>query len=687
MKRIIITKAYAIALCAVIILGGLVFANSIIKKNIAIKTPPSTKSTIKYESSIEKMKKDLKASMLALNIPATNVVLLENGKIVYQESFGKANKVSNIPLTKDTLFNMGSISKMYITAAIIKLQQDDKLSLDDPIVKYIPDFKMTDPRYKDITIRMLLNHSSGLPGSNFHNTFLIESDTNKNYIKNTLLDLKDEELKANPGEYSVYANEGFNLAQYIVEIVSGTDYETYINKTFFKPMGISKTYLSSNKSLVDSMFARLYDKDGNILPRELMPRQFAGAGGLVSTAEEIAIFGEKILSPKAGIFSKKSISILRETQGISSKFGKESFFNGLGWDSIDPKITNTQVFAKSGGTIQYQTQLIVAPDAGITIVGLSTIPSSINPIMSNFMFNVLKEKNIIPINNSSVTVPEETELKEDLSMYTGNYSVGMVPLLAKIDIQDNKLNIKLGLNNPQLHQFMYRKDNAFWSNKIENDGYERYSFKKIDGKIFLVKNTISKDYNYSQVIAQKLEKGSINKEWLKLNNTTWLQTNILRNDIYTEMEVSKLKVTADMDGHVYLNELPFKIFDNTTAKAPLETVTNTGNLIHKGNTLTYRGFKLINANSIPVFNINKMKKFTLPEENTAYWYKVTSPIKITSYTDFSKVRINVFNSDGLISFDNMSQVGEIQVPADSFIMFTGKKNTDVSLTIRTLDNN
>lgn len=115
---------------------------------------------VKYNESIDKMKKDLNKSMEELNIPATNILVMENGNIIYEESFGKVDNIKNIKLTKDTIFNMGSISKLYVTASILKLQDENKLDLDEKLINYIPEFKMADERYKDITVRMLLNHSS-----------------------------------------------------------------------------------------------------------------------------------------------------------------------------------------------------------------------------------------------------------------------------------------------------------------------------------------------------------------------------------------------------------------------------------------------------------------------------------------------------------------------------------------------
>lgn len=474
---------------------------------------------VKYNESIDKMKKDLNKSMEELNIPATNILVMENGNIIYEESFGKVDNIKNIKLTKDTIFNMGSISKLYVTASILKLQDENKLDLDEKLINYIPEFKMADERYKDITVRMLLNHSSGLPGADFYDAFLVDEDTSENHTINNLRYLEDEILKSNPGEYSVYCNEGFNISQYLVEKISEKTYEEYLNEKFFKPMNIEQTYYSSNKKLKDEDFARSYDQYGNIVPRELMSEGFMGTGGLASTAEDIAIFVEKILSEDEEILSKESIKLFKEDQGILSKLGSEAFFNGLGWDSVDSKYTGINIYSKSGGTMQYQTQVFTVPDEKLTVVGLSTMPSQINPIVEELTTNILKEKEVLVKNNEKIIIPKEKEIDKKLLDYTGNYYIGMVPMISNIIISNNVLTITMGRENLESHKYIYREDGYFWSEEEMEDNYERIKFKEIDNKIFLEKNNINDYYNDNKIIAQKVENYKDNSTWSDLDGS------------------------------------------------------------------------------------------------------------------------------------------------------------------------
>lgn len=108
-------------------------------------------------------------SITAGKTGSVSVAVTENGKLVYAESFGMADRERSIPVDENTLFNIGSISKVYVTTAIMLLVDDGKVELDKPVIAYLPEFTMADARHKDITVRMLLNHSSGLPGTTGRN--------------------------------------------------------------------------------------------------------------------------------------------------------------------------------------------------------------------------------------------------------------------------------------------------------------------------------------------------------------------------------------------------------------------------------------------------------------------------------------------------------------------------------------
>ena len=179
-----------------------------------------------------------KAKLLTETYGTTSLqyALIDGGEIVVSGQTGKNDINDKVPLTSNTIYGIGSTSKMMLTAAVMKLVDEGKIDLDVPVVNYMPDFKMKDNRYKQITPRMLLNHSSGLLGTSISNATLYgDNDT---YSHDTFLEqLANQNLKADPGAYSVYSNDGFTLAEILVERVSGIGLYCIYTQVFHRAFG------------------------------------------------------------------------------------------------------------------------------------------------------------------------------------------------------------------------------------------------------------------------------------------------------------------------------------------------------------------------------------------------------------------------------------------------------------------
>jgi CubicO group peptidase (beta-lactamase class C family) len=157
---------------------------------------------------------------------SATVAVMVDGEIVYAEGFGLRDRAKNLPVETDTQFNIGSVSKIFTAAAVLILEQEGKLSLDKPVTDYLPDFTMKDDRYKDITVRMLLNHTLGLPGTYFKDSVTVVK--NRNYVEEALEALKTCNLMNDPGKISVYCNDGFTVAEAVIERVSGMSFPDFL---------------------------------------------------------------------------------------------------------------------------------------------------------------------------------------------------------------------------------------------------------------------------------------------------------------------------------------------------------------------------------------------------------------------------------------------------------------------------
>jgi CubicO group peptidase (beta-lactamase class C family) len=258
------------------------------------------------------------------SLPGVVAMVTRYGKIVYYKAFGMADNQTGRPLKRDDIFRIASQSKAITSTAVMILWEEGKFKLDDPISKYIGEFKnpqvlntfnskdttfTTLPASGEITIRQLLNHTSGLGygiiGGDerirmiYQKAGIIDAFTSENIsIGENIRKLAKQPLIHNPGEKYTYS-EGLDVLGYFIEIVSGVPFDLFLKKRLFEPLGMNDTwfYLPEDKAgrLVSvqkpdngkwSRFPKtFYDPD---YPIKGAKRFFGGGGGLSSTAKDYA---------------------------------------------------------------------------------------------------------------------------------------------------------------------------------------------------------------------------------------------------------------------------------------------------------------------------------------------------------------------------------------------------------------
>ncbi len=269
------------------------------------------------------------------------------------------------------VYGIGSVSKIFTTVAVMQLAESGKLDLDQPVVKYLPDFKMADPRYKDITVRMLLNHSSGLMGSSFGSGMLFD-DPSPAATRELLDRLATQRLKADPGAFSVYCNDGFTLAELVVEAVTGMKFQDYLQASIFEKAGLEETYLPGD-AFEDRRVDIYQPGDERPLPKDCLG--VLGAGGLYATAEDLASFGGALT--KQTLLKKSSLNAMAAPEyakGLWPGEEPDALAFGLGWDNVEwyPfALNDIPALVKGGDTQYYHAGLVVLPEHKLAAAVLS----------------------------------------------------------------------------------------------------------------------------------------------------------------------------------------------------------------------------------------------------------------------------------------------------------------------------
>ncbi len=225
----------------------------------------------------------------------------QRGKIIYAGAIGLASSDANSQLSPTFAFDIGSISKQFTAAAIIRLEERGRLDIDDPVDHYLPQFP-----YQQITIRQLLTHTSGVPDVMPHYTRLLKSGDIKGAVDldDVVSVLRDEKLAptSNPGTTWEYSNTGYVLLAKVIEAISGKSYATYLKQEFFTPLKMASTLVrtpTSEGNIAKRARGFVASADGRFKPYDQVPHLFLyGAGGIYSTPADLLRWSEALQGGK-----------------------------------------------------------------------------------------------------------------------------------------------------------------------------------------------------------------------------------------------------------------------------------------------------------------------------------------------------------------------------------------------------
>jgi len=374
-----------------------------------------------------------------------------------------AEQINKTYETDDTLIGIGSVSKMFVTTAVMQLADQGKIDIDAPVTDYLPEFSMADPRYKDITVRMLMNHTSGLMGTTAGD-FLLFDDRDMQHHNSILEELQTQRLKAEPGEFSAYCNDGFELLELVVENVSGMSFTDYVEENICKPLDMQQTGSAWNAFRTDEMVDTYINGNIRVAPDYCMD---IGSGGILSTAEELTRFGSTFFKGDNTLLSEQSKQEMASTD-VTDKY-EDGF--GLGWDRVgysDYENAGVQILSKGGDIVNQHASLVVAPDEEISISVLSSGGSSSgNQMMAMALMDIaLAEKGItvehsVPQTMETLdTVPDKYLDYADVYISDGGVSIVSFPGQKYMEITD------LSGDRPDIKQFLYTTEDNF----VQMDG-------------------------------------------------------------------------------------------------------------------------------------------------------------------------------------------------------------------------
>ncbi|GLV65981.1 penicillin-binding protein [Bacillus mycoides] len=643
-----------------------------------------------------------KAELLTKSHGTTSVqyALIDNGKLTLSGQAGKNDMEGEQPLTKDTLYGIGSVSKMYATAAVMKLVDEGKVDLDAPVVNYVPDFKMKDGRYKRITPRMLLNHSSGLQGSTLSNAFLFND--NDTYSHDFLLQqLSNQSLKADPGAFSVYCNDGFTLAEILVERVSGMSFTEFLHQRFTEPLKMNHTRTPQDKWRDEKRAGLYFPAYQGQLPIESV--NVIGTGGISSTAEDMVRFSQLFMGQGKGILSDKVVKAMEQEEykkGMWPGDGDNIFNYGLGWDSVKLypfSEYGIKGLAKGGDTALQHAILVVLPEQKMAAAVLSSGGrSSTNQLLATeLLLAALKErgtiKNIKP--NKSFGKPFKVRMPQDVAKKAGFY--GNSETHFKIEITNNG---ELFLPSNREEKYVYTADGSF----INEKGTSKLNFvTEKNGRIYLRESTYKSTPDLGQgamthYLAEKLEDNVLSKKtaaaWAKREGVKFYLVNekfssieyLVQPKLITTQITRKEGLAGYWEGR--------KITGPNTATHQLQIpvmngrdTTETYFYTEGGNEyMEMAGLLYVSGTNVKPLDAGQSSKVTLQANGHAKWFTIPQAAagKRMTVTLPSKGAFAVYDENGVcVNFTIVSGNNKVKLPKNGTVVIAGAPNSEFAITL------
>ncbi|KJB88035.1 beta-lactamase [Paenibacillus sp. E194] len=649
-----------------------------------------------------------KAKLLTETYGTTSLqyALMDHGKIVISGNEGKNDMKGNVPLTSNTIYGIGSTSKMILAAAVMKLVDDKKLDLDVPVVTYIPDFTMKDSRHTQITARMLLNHSSGLHGYIVPNSTLFEDhDT---YAHDTLLkELAAQDLQADPGAYSVYNNVGFSLAEILVERVSGMDFTAFIHKYFTVPLQMNNTKTPQdvvNPATLAGVYHPNYEGQ---LPTENY--NVIASGGVYSTAEDLVTFSRIFTGEVDGILSPKSVKAMEQAEYKRGMWLPEeadsSLSYGLGWDSVNLFPFNQygiKAITKGGDTASYHSSLVVLPEYNMSVAVVSSGGSSATDqlLATELLLSALQEKEIIKERKpeKSHGVPIKANMPQELSQHAGLYG-GAAGAVMKVEMNlVGELTVST-ITAPNLppQKFTYTTDGSF----VNEDGSQKYKFVvEKNGRTYLwLRSYISipklGQIAISEYKAEKLEANELSHDtaaaWKERENKKYyvLSEKYSSMTYFNARPILQLNRVKDAPGY----SLNFKIMDANKAANKLQIPPMAGrdsmelNFFNKNGVeyFTLAGGLYAGEEFVKPLYSGKDSSTTIEADSYAKWFSIPTAVagKVMTVTMPSNSSFAVYDQAGIcINHTVVSGKNQVVLPGNGRVVFAGEVGSIFEISLK-----
>ncbi len=379
-------------------------------------------------------------SMEATQTPGISVAVQHRGELVLAKGYGLAEVENKVPATEHTVYRIGSVTKQFTAAAVIKLVEDGRVSLDDPMTEFFPDYPVGEFH---ITVGQLLDHTSGIKGYTEMPPFWEQGR----------LDLSHEQMielfssvayEFEPGDRYQYNNSGYYLAGLLIEKASGRSYAEYLEETFFRPLGMRESHYLYNDPIVPNRAEGYRVEEGVLLNDEPLSMHLPFAAGALG-ASVLDLIRWSVALGAGEVVGTDGLQAMTTRRRLPS--GDEI---GYGLGLFVGEMAGRTKVEHGGGINGFLSQLSWYPDDDLIVAVLTNCgcsePASLEARIARAVLGV-PEPEYAPVALN----------ENDLERYTGVYDFGRSPLPVRAN--DGALRIAGRVTTPiGEHRFVGARD-------------------------------------------------------------------------------------------------------------------------------------------------------------------------------------------------------------------------------------
>jgi CubicO group peptidase (beta-lactamase class C family)/D-alanyl-D-alanine dipeptidase len=363
-----------------------------------------------YEAAVKRLDAFIRRQVADKKLPALSIALVDDQKVVWARGYGHADPGKKLRATADTVYRVGSVSKLFTDLAVMQLVERGALDLDSPVTKYLPDFKPEDPFDKEITLRQLMSHRSGLvrepPVGNY-----FDPDTPS--LEKTVRSLNRTRLVYEPGKKTKYSNAGIAVVGLALEQTQKQAFPRYLQRKLLDPLGMKTSAFEPDPEVTRHLSrAVMWTYHGREFPAPTFELGMAPAGSLYSSANDLARF---LMMLFAGGKAGDEVILRRETleKMWVPQFARKGEKSGFGIGFSVTRWEGRRRVGHGGAIYGFATDLSALPDDKLGVVVIAArdvanaVVSHVADVALKHMLAVRRKKPLSEIEETSPLGPGE----------------------------------------------------------------------------------------------------------------------------------------------------------------------------------------------------------------------------------------------------------------------------------------